>query len=180
MANSTNNVSTGKGKVSGYAYMAPAGTTLPTDATTALASDYQILGYISEDGITHSTTRDAAEIKDLNGDTVLSPQTGHSETFGATFIESLNTNVLKMVYGDDAVTVDQGAITIEADGAELPASVFVFELIERDKAKRIVVPNGKITEVGDVVYNANDVVGYEVTINALPDASECKHYEYIA
>ena len=179
MANSASNVSTGKGKVSGYAYMAPAGSTLPTDADTALASAYQVLGYISEDGITHSTTRDAAEIKDMNGDVVLSPQTGHAETFAATFIESLNTNVLKMVYGDDAVTVASGDISIEVDGAELPASVFVFELIERDKAKRIVIPNGKITEVEDVVYNSTDAVGYGVTISALPDASGKKHYEYI-
>ena len=146
-------------------HIAPSGATLPTDADTALASAYQVLGYISEDGITHSTTRDAAEIKDMNGDVVLSPQTGHAETFAATFIESLNTNVLKMVYGDDAVTVESGGdISIEVDGAELPASVFVFELIERDKAKRIVIPNGKITEVEDVVVIRPSIFAVSYTV----------------
>ncbi len=180
MPNSANNVTTGKGKVAGYAYMAPSGTTLPTDATTALASAYQVLGYISEDGITHSTSRDTTDIKDMNGDTVLSPQTGHAETFEATFLESLNVNVLKMVYGDDAVEVTNDTIHISVNGDELPAAVFVFELIAQSKAKRIVIPNGKVTEIADVVYNANDAVGYGVTINALPGADGYKHHEYIA
>lgn len=178
--NSTTNVSVGKGKTSGYAYIAPLTATLPTDASTALSNDYLILGYISEDGITNSTTRDSSEIKDMNGDVVLTPQNGHSETFSATFIEALNENVLKMVYGDGKVTTSSGAVTITVDGTELDSKVFVFELIEHGKAKRIVIPNGKITEVGDVVYNSSDAIGYEVTIAALPNSAGVKHFEYFA
>lgn len=180
MPNLTDNVSTGKGKVGGYAYIAPAGTTLPTDAKTALANDFLVLGYISEDGITCSTERESEDIKDLNGDVVMSPQTGHSETWQATFIEALNINVLKMVYGDANVTETNGAITITSDGAELSEKVFVFELIERGRASRMVIPCGKISEVGDTVYRAGEAIGYEVTISALPNANGEKHINYIA
>lgn len=182
MANNAANVSTGKGKIGGYAYIAPTSATMPTDATTALdASSFLELGYISEDGITNATERDSEDIKDLNGDTVLTVQTSHSETWQATFIESLNINTLKMVYGDENVTESNGAISITADGKEPDEKAFVFEMVmQNGKAKRIVIPRGKLGELGDIVYRASEAIGYDVTISALPDASGAKHHEYIA
>ena len=181
MANNAANVSTGKGKLGGYAYIAPTSATMPTDAATALGDGFLLLGYISEDGITNATERDSEDIKDLNGDTVLTVQTSHGETWQATFIESLNINVLKMVYGDENVTETSGAISITADGKEPAEKAFVFEMImQNGKAKRIVIPRGKVSELGDIVYRASEAIGYDVTISALPDASGAKHHEYIA
>lgn len=181
MANTAANVSTGKGQIGGYAFIAPTTATMPTDATTALDSSFLGLGYISEDGITNATERDSESIPDMNGNNVATIQTSHSETFKQTFIEALNVNVLKLVYGDSNVTESQGAITIGVDGKEPEEKAFVFELIMLDgKKKRIVIPRGKLTEVGDVVYKASEAIGYETTIEALPDDSGKKHYEYVS
>ena len=49
MANTATNVSTGKPNISGAVYVAPMGTTLPTDATTALDEAFTCLGDVSED-----------------------------------------------------------------------------------------------------------------------------------
>ena len=45
--------------------------------------------------------------------------------------------------------------------------------------KRIVVPAGKVTEVGDISYTDEDMVGYELTVQAFPDTDANTHYEYI-
>ena len=56
MANNKDNVSTGKPKVGGAVFTAATGSTLPTDATTALDEAFKSLGYCSEDGVTNSVT----------------------------------------------------------------------------------------------------------------------------
>ena len=62
MSNTRANVSVGKPAVSGAIFRAPTGTTLPTDATTALASAYKAMGYVSDDGVTQSMTRETEQI----------------------------------------------------------------------------------------------------------------------
>lgn len=178
----TNYVSTGKPKVAGAVYRAPKGTTLPTDATTALAAAFADMGYISEDGVTNANSPDTDKIRDWGGQTVLVVVNEKSDTFQLTFLESLNSNVLETVYGEDNVTVDSqtGTITVVANADELDEYVYVIDMVLKGGAlKRIVIPAGALSETGDVVYRANEAIGYEVTLEALPDSSGNNHYEYI-
>jgi hypothetical protein len=170
MANTVSNVSAGKPNPAGALYWAPLGTTLPTDATAALDDAFLPLGYVSEDGLTNSNTRDNDEIHAWGGDAVLNLESNYSDTFQFTLLEILNVNVLKMVYGDDNVsgTLETG-ITVKANSAERTAGVFVAEMALRDGAKqRIICPNAKLTELGDITYVDNDAAGYECTLSAMP------------
>jgi len=181
MSNTTANVTAGKGKVAGYAFRAPLGTALPTDATTALASAYIGLGFISEDGITNTNSPETENILDMNKTPVLNIMTAKEDTFQAKFIESKNLEVLKMVYGEDNVTGTLATgITIKANAKDLGAYVYVFDLETSGGGNhRIVLPNAKPGEIGDIVYVADDAVGYEVTLNCVADASGQTHYEYL-
>lgn len=166
--NVVKNVSAGKPNPDGAIYRAPFGTTLPTNATSTLGAAFEPLGFISEDGMVNSKSLETENIKSWGGVVVLTTQTDRNDTFQFTMLEILNPAVLKTVHGDSNVTGALATgITVRTNATELPAAVYVIELALREGAKkRIVIPNGKITELGDVTYVDNDAVGYQVTLSA--------------
>ena len=183
MANNVNNVSVGKPKVGGAVYYGIPGTslTLPTDASTALDTDFVGLGYVSEDGLVNSNSPEVDEIRAWGGDVVLTPLTGKPDTFQFTLIEPLNEDVLKAIYGTANVTGSLATgVTVKAN-ASLPADyAWVFEMVMTGNvAKRIVIPQGSITEIGDITYQDGAAVGYQITVAAKPDTNGNTHYEYL-
>ena len=175
------NVSVGKPKIGGAVYRALVGATLPTDATSALGTDFKQLGYISEDGLTNSNSPESDTVKAWGGDTVLMLETGKTDTFQFSLMEVTNTEVLKAVYGDDNVTGDiENGITIKANSTEQTEHSYVIEMVLREGAvKRVVIPSAKLTELGDITYTDSDAILYEMTLTAMPDEDGNTHYEYI-
>lgn len=173
----TANVLAGKPLATGGVLVGEVGSTAPTDATTALDAAFKAAGYVGEDGLTETTDRSTDKIKAWGGDTVKIVQTDFAVTYQFTFLETLNTDVLKVVYGDANVTVTpadatKGTLrTVKVNSDELPPKAFVFEMKDGSARIRIHVPEGKVTEVGEITYSDSEVVGYTVTIEALPDST---------
>jgi len=177
-----NNVSAAKPAVGGAISVAPAGTTLPTDATTALGNAFTKLGYITEDGMTNSNNLTSDTIKAWGGDEVLVINQGREDSFQYTLLDALSVDVLKQVYGAENVTgtLADGIVINVKSNIELPEQVYVADMVLKDGTlKRIVIPCGRVAEVGDITYSDSDAIGYETTVRAVPDASGNTHYEYI-
>lgn len=182
MGNTATNVTTGKPNISGAVFVAPKGTTLPTDATTALdLTKFVCLGYVSEDGLENNNDMDVSSIKAWGGMIVYRSLNELDDNFVLTLIESENTDVLKAVYGSSNVTVDgSGNITVNVKADDPEENVWVFDLaLRNNRAKRIVIPDGAITSREAITYNDSDAVGYGITVSAYPDASGNTHKEYL-
>jgi hypothetical protein len=156
----------------------------PTDATTPLVG-FNAAGYIGEDGVTETNERSTDRIRAWGGATVKVVQSEFNVTYEFTFLETLNSNVLKAVYGEDNVTTTAATSTsgtlhaVKINGATLPHMPFDFEVKDGDAKIRIYVPDGQITEVGDITYSDTEVIGYKVTVEAFDDVAGNKAYKYL-
>lgn len=174
-------VTTGVRRTLGGVFCASAGTTLPTDASTALATAFKDQGYISEDGVTKSYSNDIQEIKEWGGATVLVVRTEKTITFALKEIETLNEDAIKTVYGAENVegTIASGLTITETDD-QPEEMVWVIDMVASDGTlERVVIPRGVITDRGDEVYKRDEAVGYDITITALPDTTGNKVYTHI-
>ncbi len=164
-------------------YAAPLGTTLPTNATAALNNAFVDLGWVSEDGVTNTISRETTKHKAWGGETVKVTQDNYTETVQLTLLES-SAEVLGVVYGSDNVTESGSTITVEHSRLMLEHQSFVIDFIDGDRAGRIVIRDGQVTELGDVMYVHKDLTRYEITIDVFKpenaDNAVVTYFDYSA
>lgn len=158
----------------GGVYVAPDGTALPANANAARNVAFEEVGYISEDGVVQSIGSDRTDIKAWqNGDIVRKVQTSHDLTYQFTMLET-NDVSLEVYYGNYT------AGTVEINSDVLPHQRWVLEFFDGDDHIRVVIPDGEVTERGDVSYKNDEATAYPITITCYPDASGNKAYLYRA
>lgn len=168
-------------KVTGAIKHAPKGTAIPTLASitkAAVTLNQAFTGdeYVSQDGLTLAPSMSTTEIKDWSGATVRKVLESFDGTLSWTMI-STNAGALAIAFGADhvitaAATTAHGAQVQAALGAYLPEEqAWVFLMKDGDARIVIAVPDGQITEVGEVTFASNAAVGWQVTLSCYPDAS---------
>lgn len=168
------NVLNGKPKVTGGVRYARGLTTFPTDASSPLASTVLDAGYVSEDGLVETVDASDDKIKAWGGDIVKIVRTEHSVSYTFTLIESKNADALKLLFGEENVTVSGGKITVNKTATMIPRASFIFDMRDGKEDIRILVKDGQPSISGDVNFTDGDAIGYEVTVEAFPDADGVK------
>lgn len=178
MNNDKSNITIGLPKEGGAVFWAPAGTALPSNATSSLSGSYVNLGYISSDGLTHTTTEESDKIVAWGKDVVMVAQTAYSETVKVNLIETVRASVLQFIRGTSNVSIGvDGSIDSGTTGEPLPRGVIVIDTYQNNGAAtprvhRIVFGDCQLTDrSGDVTYNNSDPLAYPVTIEAYKFAS---------
>ena len=166
-------------KVTGAIKHAPIGTTLPSLSSitkAAVTIDGAFTGdeYVSEDGLTLAPSVSTTDIKDWSGATVRKVLESFDGTLNWMMI-STNEGAMGVAFGAEHVTVSaatatHGAQTRTELGAHLPErQSWVFLMKDGDARIVIVVPDGQVTEVGEVTFASNSAVGWAVTLSTSPD-----------
>lgn len=184
MANDAKKVISGTPAVAGGVLSGPLGTTLPTTAVATPNVALKAMGYISDSGLERSEDRSTSDIQEWGGKLVKRKQTGFVEELTFGFLEYLNAEAAKTIYGDSAVTVTPAdgthgtQIAIAVSGAEAPHKAWVFDMADGAAKIRLVVPDGQITSTDTIGYTRDGAAMRTVTVTAFPDSSGNYVYEY--
>jgi len=159
------------------------GTALPTTALTALAGAFADSGYVSEDGLTLTPELSHESIMDWSGAVVRSALDSFVGTLAWSHLE-VSEDALKTWAGEDNVTVTaatgstgtQYAVSLGANA--MPRKSWAFKIKDGAKRVLIVVPDGQITEMGEISFKRSEAITLSVTLTTYPDSSGNNIYVY--
>lgn len=172
--------------VQGAVYIAPVGTTAPTDPYASWGTGWIDLGYATEDGLTESLNSDRQEFNAWGYNHPIRSQiTKRSSTFKISLQETSATN-LSLFYGVDVADMTSSGTGDtqylswnEPQNVEPLYYALGMDVIDGDYPKRIIVARAEVTETGDIAYKSDGTVTYELTFTSLTAASGAPSITYM-
>lgn len=161
--------------------VAPVGTTLPTDNTSALNSAFVEIGYIGDSGINRGREGDDTPVYDAAGTKVRTFRARQARTFTFTALEDTATRRALEEPGADVSTV--GAMSVEDVKDAAPARKAMVLTLEDttpngdDHVTRIVIPEAEIVP-GEAVRVDGQVEGIEFTCSTVKQSTGTHYYRY--
>lgn len=148
-------------------YVAPKGTTLPTDLDTP--ADFTELGWLSEDGISVDRSEEATTHRAYQGGTIVRrKKTSVEDSFTFQCLEETAT-VLGLYYAGATPTVQDGVAKIEVKNqTRTDERAWVVDVVDGNVKKRYVVPVGTVS-TGSVVHSNSEMTVYEFTVTIQGD-----------
>lgn len=171
-------------KVTGGVLVGPLGTTLPTNAVSALDPAFIKLGRVSVDGVDRTEERPNTEINDWGGDLIAVLQDKYGITLKFKLLQLMNADVQAAAHGQNNVTVVPASPTT---GTEIQAKMnaqlldygsWVIDAYYMKMSMRLVVPYGRITMVGPLKWVHKELAMYDLTLKPFPDRFNNHAYEY--
>lgn len=166
----TNAVNIGKGRASGMFLTAASGTALPaTLSETTLGSWGDVVGYISDEGMTLNLSRDKENIKDWANVVRRVVLTDHEESASGSCI-STTADALTALFGADAVSTATNTTTVNLSASDLPATAaFLFVMVDGDDVLAFGCSEGQISVSDNVSFAPGDAIEWPFEVTAMGD-----------
>lgn len=153
---------------------APVGTTKPASAVATLDEHFKDSGYISEDGLTLTPNYSTTDINDWSGALVRRILQTFDGQISWAHLET-NEESLRVWAGDVKVTVATASTGKQIEAAlgaiEHPRKSWAFKVKDGNQRVLIYVPDGQVTEAGEVTFTKSGAITWPVTLSTYPDAS---------
>lgn len=178
--NNTKNASYAKFKKGAYFFVAPYGTTLPTDNSTDLDASFKNMGFMGDGGFAFSNSSSTNTGRDANGDAIATSAGEVEKTLQCVFRE-LKAAGLRVVYGQENVTDENGVLTVHDKGPNSEVYSGVIEALLADGRKdRKVIPQMVPNQLGSETMSYTELVGKDMTFAVLLDGDLGDYYvDYI-
>lgn len=154
--------------VTGGMFVAPTGTISPI-GMEAYGPDFVDLGWISDEGINEAVEEDKSSWTPWQSQTevreeVLKTSLTWETTLWTTSFDTVSVYFRKSA---DEMEEEDGVVSFTDGGpAKKDQRFFGMDVIDGVYARRILVPNGSISERGGQVYRKEELIGYPITMKA--------------
>jgi hypothetical protein len=160
-------------------YIAPVGTAVPADVTTAWAAAWSAVGLLDgAEGFTENRDAESKEHYAWGGTLVKKTTSKHKRTIKFVALED-NDVVFALVNPGSTRTVAGGVTTSKVKTPTAAEFAIAFETLDGTKKKRRIVKRATVESVGDVKQGEDDLTVYEVTVVIYPE-SDGTYYTDIA
>ena len=173
-------VTVGSAKATGAIWVAPKGTTLPANASAALPSTWNLLGFTSDAGVQIAESSSTADIVAWEErTTVYTVRTEFKETVTFTPIQC-NEDVAKLTWGEDNVTAATGTLLAKHHGKTLDPVCVVIETTPREGIVKRYCGTFQLTERGEQTMDGTQIDARALTFSSIADADGVTMYEHTA
>ena len=162
-------VKLGLGLSTGMFYHAPAGTSLPSTASTTPGSSWTHIGDVSDAGITLALNKTTTNLKNWANVIKRVILTDHSETIQAPIMDT-TAEVFKAVVGESNVSSAGGTTTVSLSDGELPPEeAFLWVMKDGDDMIMIGCSYGQVSALDNVSFAPGAAINWTPTITAMGD-----------
>lgn len=157
-------------------YVAPIGTSAPTNIADAWSGTWVDIGLIGEDGIELSNDADTTDHRAFGGQKVRTTKSQFEKQFKFVALE-YGQAVFDLLHPGSTAASSGGVTTRTIKRPTPNPKAFGIELVDGDITRRIIVPKGEVSEVGSIQLKDDEMDGFELTVDAYEGDGQVWYYE---
>jgi hypothetical protein len=154
----------------GQVYVAPVGTPLPVNPTTALNAAFTGLGFVTEDGVSLSVSPEIQDFGAWQSRQPVRRELTAQEVLASFALEQWNETTVPLAFGGGEVTSPSTGVyryELPSGNLALDERSLVIDSIDGDRHMRFVIPRGNITDAVETSLQRTELSVLPIAFKAL-------------